>query len=45
VLDLRPDDEEEKVIRKESEFVLVGHQGPVYAVSISVDDKHLISGS
>lgn len=45
MLDLRPEEEEQKILRQESEFVLVGHQGPVFAVSISIDDKHLISGS
>ena len=44
-LDLRPDTEESKVVREQSEFSLVGHSGPVFAVSISLDDKFLISGS
>lgn len=45
VLDLRPEDEEAKILRQESEFVLIGHEGPVYAVSISLDDKFIVSGS
>jgi len=28
-----------------SECVLVGHSGPVYATSIQIDDKFLISAS
>ena len=44
-LDLRPDIEESKVMREQSEFTLVGHSGAVFAVSISIDDKYLISGS
>lgn len=32
-------------MKQESEFILIGHSGPVFAVSISVDDKFLISGS
>ena len=44
-LDLRPDTEESKIVREQSEFTLVGHSGPVFAVSISLDDKYLISGS
>ena len=27
------------------EYELVGHEGPVFAVSISICDKHLISGA
>lgn len=34
-----------EVIDDRSEFELVGHEGPVYAVAISVCDRHLLSGS
>ena len=44
-LDLRPDREESKLVKEQSEFTLVGHAGPVFAVSISLDEKFLISGS
>lgn len=44
-LDLRPDREESKLVKEQSEFALVGHAGPVFAVSISLDEKFLISGS
>jgi len=44
-LDLRPDQEESKLVREQSEFTLVGHGGPVFSVSISLDDKYVISGS
>jgi len=44
-VDARPDAEEAKIIQEMSECVLVGHSGPVYATSISIDDKYLISGS
>lgn len=44
-IDARPDYEEAKAIKEMSECVLVGHSAPVYAVSISIDDKYLISGS
>ena len=27
------------------EYELVGHEGPVFSVTISVCDKHLLSGS
>jgi WD40 repeat protein len=44
-VDARPDAEKAKIIQEMSECVLVGHSGPVYATSISIDDKYLISGS
>ena len=42
-LDLRPDYEESKMIKEQSEFTLVGHSGPVFSVSISLDDKFISS--
>jgi WD40 repeat protein len=39
-----PKDEIED-LKDSSEFLLIGHSGPVYSVSISVDDKFMISGS
>lgn len=44
-LDLRPDVEESKIVKEQSEFSLVGHSGAVFSVSISLDDKFLLSGS
>jgi len=44
-LDLRPDQEESKLIKEQSEFTLIGHAGPVYSLSFSLDDKYLLSGS
>lgn len=44
-LDLRPDLEESKVLREQMDFTLVGHSGPVYSVSVSLDDKYILSGS
>lgn len=43
--DLRAETEEQKLMKEKSEFTLVGHSGPVFAVSISVDDKFILSGS
>ena len=34
-----------EIMDDRGEFELVGHEGPVYAVSISVCDRHLLSGS
>ncbi len=31
--------------KAESEFLLIGHSGPVYGVSISIDEKWLLSCS
>ena len=45
MIDARPDTEEAKAVREKSECNLVGHSQPVMSVSISVDDKYLISGS
>jgi len=42
-MDARPEQEEAKAIKEMSECSLVGHSGPVYCVSISIDDKFLIS--
>lgn len=44
-LNLRPEREESKILKEYSEFTLVGHSGPVFSVSISLDDKFIISGS
>jgi len=44
-LDARPEQEERKVLKEKSECCLIGHSGPVYSVSISIDDKFLLSGS
>ena len=44
-LDLRPEKEEQKLVKEQKSFILIGHSGPVYGVSISIDDKYLISGS
>ena len=33
------------MIKEQSEFTLVGHSGPVFSVSISLDDKFILSGS
>ena len=45
LIDARPDLEEAKIIDEMSECELVGHSGAVYATSISIDDKYLVSGS
>lgn len=45
VMDARPDQEEAKIIQEMSECELIGHSGAVYATSISIDDKFLVSGS
>ena len=37
--------EEQKIVQDMSEFKLVGHSGPVYATSIQIDDKFLVSAS
>ena len=44
-LDLRPETHEKRLLKQYSEFSLVGHTGPVYAVSISLDEKFIVSGS
>lgn len=44
-MDARPDQEEAKIIQEMSECELIGHSGAVYATSISIDDKFLVSGS
>ena len=44
-LDVRPDKEVHKILKDKSEFMLIGHSGPVYSVAISIDDKYIISGS
>jgi len=31
--------------KEQQEFMFIGHKGPVYSVSISLDDKFIISGS
>lgn len=36
---------QKSAIKDTDEYELVGHTGPVFAVSISIDDKHLLSGS
>jgi WD40 repeat protein len=46
VLDGRSSEKEEaKIVQDMSECVLVGHSGPVYATSIMIDDKYLLSAS
>jgi hypothetical protein len=34
-----------EVLDERDEYELVGHEGPVFAVAISICDKHLLSGS
>ena len=44
-LDLRPSKLELDEKKSQQEFILLGHSGPVYGLSISVDDKMLLSCS
>lgn len=44
-LNLAQNKVEKQLMKDQSEFTLVGHSGPVFAVSVSVDDKYLLSGS
>ena len=34
-----------EVLDERDEYELDGHEGPVFAVAISICDKHLLSGS
>jgi transcription initiation factor TFIID subunit 5 len=45
IINLRETQKEKQKRAEDKSFILIGHSGPVYAVSISIDDKSLISCS
>lgn len=44
-INLREGKQDQEERKSSKEFVLLGHSGPVYGLSVSVDDKMLLSGS
>ena len=44
-LNLRETKAEQEEKKQAKDYVLLGHSGPVYGLSVSIDDKMLLSGS
>lgn len=45
IINLRDTLKDKQKRAEEKSYILIGHSGPVYAVSVSIDDKWLISCS
>lgn len=44
-LNIKPSLNEKEEYKSQKDFMLLGHSGPVYGLSISLDDKNILSCS